>query len=67
MLYDQDMPRYQCVEACITVVYILNMVPQKALGKTIPEEAFTIKKLDVNHKIFDYMAYFHIPGEHVPN
>ena len=59
-----DLPRYICIEAYNTTVYIQNRVRHKVLGKMTPEEAFIGKKPDVGHfKIFRSLEYFHILGD----
>ena len=64
MLYDLDLPRFLSAEACNTKVYIQNRTPHRALGKTMPEGAFTRKKQEVGHfRIFGSLAYCHIPNE----
>lgn len=64
MLYDQDLPCYLWAKACSMTIYIQNRDPHRALGKMTSKEAFTVKKLDVNHfRIFGILVYCHILGE----
>ena len=64
MLHDHNMPCYLWARVCNTIVYIQNRVPHKVLGKMTPKEAFTRKKPDVGHfRIFESLAYCHIPGD----
>lgn len=46
------------------MLYILNKVPQKELGKLIPKEVFSGKKPKVSHfKIFGSIGYCHVLDE----
>jgi hypothetical protein len=61
MLHDQGLPIHLWVEACNTMVYVQNCCPQRVLGMSTPEEAFTSKKLDILHfKIFGSSVYVHV-------
>ena len=58
------MPKLLWAEACNTVVYIQNKVPNRALGKVTPESVLIGSKLEVSHiRIFDSIAYCHVPEE----
>ena len=48
MLHDQGLPMHLWVEARNTSVYVKNCCPDRVLGMSTPEEAFTGKKLDVS-------------------
>jgi transposase InsO family protein len=53
MLHDQCLPLYLWAEASATAVYLQNRSPKRILGKMTPKEAFTGRRLDVEHiKIF---------------
>jgi hypothetical protein len=61
MLHDQGLPMHLWAEACNTAVYVKNHCPQRVLGMSTPEEAFTGKKFDVSHlKIFGSSVYLHV-------
>ena len=58
------MSKFLWAEACNTVVYIQNRVPNRDLGKVTPESVFTGSKLEVSHiRIFGSMVYCHVPDE----
>jgi hypothetical protein len=64
VLYDQDLPRFLCAEACNTTIYIQNKSPHKALGRKTPEEVFTGKRPEIGHlRIFRCLVYCHVPLE----
>jgi hypothetical protein len=52
------------VEACCTIVYILNRCPHRVLKEKTPKEAFTGEKPDVSHfRVFGSLIYIHVPKE----
>eukprot|EP00253_Pinus_taeda_P009762 PITA_09762 len=62
MLHDQGLPLFLWAEACNTAVYLQNRSPHCALGNLTPEEAFSGKKLDVEHvNIFGCLTYSYVP------
>jgi hypothetical protein len=64
MLHDQTFPLYLWAEASATAFYLQNRSPHKILGKKTPKEAFTGRRLDVEHiKIFGCLTYSHVPLE----
>jgi hypothetical protein len=61
MIHDQDFPMFLWVEACNTIVYIINWCPHNILEDKTPEEAFTGVKLEVSHfHIFGCPIYIHV-------
>jgi hypothetical protein len=64
MLHDQSSPLYLWAEACATVVYLKNRSPHRIWAKMNPKEAFTDRKLDVEHiRIFGCSTFSHVPSE----
>jgi hypothetical protein len=64
MLHDQNLPLYLWAEASAIAVYLQNRSPHRILGKMTPEEAFTGRRLDVEHiRIFGCLTYSHVPSE----
>jgi hypothetical protein len=64
MLHDQALPLYLLVEVSVAAVYLQNMSPHKVLGRKTHEEAFTGRRLDVEHiRIFGCLTYSHVPLE----
>jgi len=64
MLHDQDLLMHMWAKATITVVYVHNKMPHRALGKTTPEEMLTGKKPKVSHlRIFGCHVYIYVPKD----
>jgi hypothetical protein len=64
MLHDPSLPLYLWAEACATAVYLQNRSPHRILGKMTLEEAFTDRRLDVEHiRIFGCSTFSHVPLE----
>lgn len=64
MLKKKSLPRNFWGEASMTIVHMLNVCPTKRLGSMVREEAWSGKKLSVNHfKIFRSLCYRHIHGQ----
>ena len=64
MLDDQSLPFFLWTKACSTVVYVLNMSLDYALGSKIPEETFTGNVPEIGHFcIFGCFTYSHVPFE----
>jgi transposase InsO family protein len=64
MLHDQSFPLYLWAEVSATGVYLQIRSPHKILGKMIHKEAFTGRKLDVEHiRIFGCLTFSHVPSE----
>ena len=49
MLDDQSLTLFLWTEACSTIVYVLNMSLECALGSKIPEETFTGNVPEIGH------------------
>jgi hypothetical protein len=63
MLHDQSLPLYLWAEASDVSFYLQNKRPHRILGKKTPEEAFTGRRLDVEHiSIFGCLTYSHVPS-----
>ena len=61
MLIDSNLPHKFWVEALSTAAYLKNRSPTKAIDGMTPFEAWTGKKLEVNHlHIFGCEAFAHI-------
>jgi hypothetical protein len=64
MLHDQSFLLYLWVEARATRIYLQNRIPHRILGKKTHEEAFTDRRLDVEHnRIFGCSTFSHVPLE----
>ena len=64
VLHDQDLPMHLWAEAAKTVMYVQNRTPHRVLENKTPEEVFSSKKLEFNHRrIFGCPVYIHIPKE----
>jgi hypothetical protein len=64
MLHDQTLPLYLWVEASAATVYLQNTSSHRIWGKKTPEEAFTGRRLDVEHiENFGCLTYSHVPSE----
>ena len=64
MLNEKKMPFYFWTEALGIAVYILNRNPIEVAHDMMPEEKYTSRELDISHlKVFDYIAYVHVPHE----
>ena len=61
MLHYQSLYLFLWVEACSTVVYVLNKSLHRALGCKTPEEMFTGKMPEIGHfRIFGCLTYSHV-------
>jgi len=61
MLHDQGLPLHLWAKACGIAVYLQNRSPCLILGMKTPEEAFSVKRLDVGHfRIFGSLFYCHV-------
>jgi hypothetical protein len=64
MLNEKNLPNYFWAKVVTTAVYIMNRTPTLAVHGMTPEEKFTGKKPNVSHlKVFDCIAYVHVPDE----
>jgi hypothetical protein len=64
MRHDQTLPLYLCAEASAAIVYLQNRSPHRIFERKTPEEAFTGRRLDVEHiGIFGCLTYSHVPLE----
>jgi hypothetical protein len=64
MLHDQSFPLYLWEEASSTTVYLQKRSPHRILGMMTHEEAFTGRRLDVEHiRIFGCLTFSHVPSE----
>jgi transposase InsO family protein len=61
MLHDEAFPLFLWVEACGIAIYLQNKNPHRVLETKTPEEAFTRRRLDVEHLcIFGCFTYSHV-------
>jgi len=64
MLHDKCFPKFLWSEDNKTIVYIQNQSAHVLLDNMTPEEAFTRKKLGIDHLwSFGCLVYIHIPKE----
>jgi hypothetical protein len=64
MIHDQSLPMTLWEEACMTMVYVQNIIPHQIMKNITPEEAFTKVKPEIGHfRIFVCPVYFHVPKE----
>jgi hypothetical protein len=64
LLNDQGLSMYLWGEASMKTIYVQNRIPHRILKDMTPEEAFSEKKLNVEHlRIFGCPVYFHIPKD----
>jgi transposase InsO family protein len=64
LLNDQDLSMFLWGEATMTKIYIQNRIPHRILKDMTPEEAFSVKKPNVeNLRIFGCQVYSHIPKD----
>jgi len=64
MFKEKNLPNKYWGATLKYAIYILNICPTKSLENSIPEEAWTGRKLDVSHiMIFGYVAYAHVPNK----
>jgi len=63
MLKAKGMPNYFWAEAVTCAVYLINRSPTRSVSNTIPIEAWSGFKLNVQHlKVFGSITYAHVPN-----
>ena len=61
MLHNQGLPLHLWAKACNKVVYFQNYSPHQILEMKKLQEAYSSKRLDVDHfRIFGSSVYFHV-------
>lgn len=64
MLSNTNLGKEFWVEACNTIVYLINQSPSSRLDFGIPEEEFLGKRISYSHIwVFGCEAYVHVPKE----
>lgn len=62
LLFEKTLPKHFWAEVVNTLVYLLNMLPTKALvGKTPFKALFGVKPLVTHLNIFGCVCYIHVP------
>ena len=62
MLFEKNFSKAFWVEAVNTSIYLLNMLPTKALKELTPFEAWHQKKPSLEHvRVFACVSYTHVP------
>ncbi len=64
MLNEKNLPNYFWAEVVATAIYIMNPTLTTTIHAMTPKEKFKGKKPDVSYfKVFDCIAYLHVPDE----
>ncbi|KAG8643199.1 hypothetical protein MANES_11G016233v8 [Manihot esculenta] len=62
LLHEKHLPKKLWAETANTVVFLLNRLPTRAVGKKTPYEAWRGVKPDLtNLKIFGCLCFSHVP------